>query len=84
MAELFFKYQTKECTELEHDLVYHYMINHSIEELMESKMNEKELFLGSIAPDISKQIGESKVKSHFLNTSDSDVPNVFDFLEKCI
>ena len=48
------------------------------------KMNEKELFLGSIAPDISKQIGESKVKSHFLNTSDSDVPNVFDFLEKCI
>lgn len=46
------------------------------------KMNEKELFLGSIAPDISKQIGESKVKSHFLNTSDSDVPNVFDFLEK--
>lgn len=46
------------------------------------KMNEKELFLGSIAPDISKQIGESKDKSHFLNTKDSDVPNIFSFLEK--
>lgn len=46
------------------------------------KMDEKELFLGSIAPDISKQIGESKNKSHFLNTKDSDVPNIFSFLEK--
>ncbi len=30
------------------------------------KMNEKELFLGSIAPDLSKQVGEEKKKSHFL------------------
>ncbi len=43
MAELFFKYGKKECTESEHDLVYHYMMNHSVEELMASKMNEQEL-----------------------------------------
>ena len=30
-------------------------------------MNLNELLLGSIAPDISKLIGESKEKSHFLD-----------------
>ena len=34
------------------------------------KMNEKQIFLGAIAPDISKQIGESKVKSHFITNQD--------------
>ncbi len=29
-------------------------------------LEEHPLFLGSIAPDISKQIGETKEKSHFL------------------
>ena len=28
--------------------------------------NEYEYYLGSIAPDISKQIGQSKDKSHFI------------------
>lgn len=46
------------------------------------KMDEKELFLGSIAPDISKQIGESRTKSHFLTKPNSDIPNTFSFLEK--
>ena len=45
-------------------------------------MNEKELFLGTIAPDISKQIGESKVKSHFLHNKDTDLPNLDAFLDK--
>ena len=45
-------------------------------------MNEKELFLGTIAPDISKQIGESKLKSHFLTNKDSDLPNLEAFLDK--
>ena len=48
----------------------------------ELHMNEKELFLGTIAPDISKQIGESKLKSHFLTNKDSDLPNLNDFLDK--
>lgn len=46
------------------------------------KMNEKELYLGTIAPDISKQIGETKDKSHFLTTNEKDVPNIYAFLDK--
>lgn len=44
--------------------------------------NEKELFLGSIAPDISKQIGRTKEKSHFLDGKKDDVPNLDQFLIK--
>ena len=46
------------------------------------KMDEKELYLGSIAPDISKQIGEEKKKSHFLTLKEDDVPNIYEFLNK--
>lgn len=46
------------------------------------KMKEKELFLGAIAPDISKQLGESKVKSHFLLNDKSDLPILDNFLNK--
>lgn len=43
-------------------------------------MDEKMLYLGTIAPDISKQIGESKNKSHFLK--DEDIPDVNMFYNK--
>ena len=46
------------------------------------KRNEKELFLGSIAPDISKQIGQNKVKSHFLIDEYNDIPQINKFLDK--
>lgn len=46
------------------------------------KKNEKEFFLGSIAPDISKQIGESKGKSHFLMGQGRDIPDLEQFLLK--
>lgn len=46
------------------------------------KMKEKELFLGTIAPDISKQLGESKVKSHFLLNDKSNLPILDNFLDK--
>lgn len=46
-------------------------------------MDEKELLLGSIAPDISKQIGETKEISHFLDhTNEDDIPNIDRFLAK--
>ena len=46
-------------------------------------MNSKELLLGSIAPDISKQIGETKEISHFLDhTNEDDIPNIDRFLKK--
>lgn len=43
-------------------------------------MDKKMLYLGTIAPDISKQIGESKNKSHFLK--DEDIPDVNMFYNK--
>lgn len=45
------------------------------------KMHEKELFLGAIGPDISKQINQTKVKSHFLS-SIPDVPDINLFMHK--
>ena len=41
-------------------------------------INNKELLLGSIAPDLSKQIGDDRRISHFLNTPKKDVPNITD------
>lgn len=47
------------------------------------KMNEKELLLGAIAPDISKEIGQTKEISHFLDHSnEDDIPNIERFLIK--
>lgn len=46
-------------------------------------MDEKELFLGAIAPDIAKQIGQTKEISHFLdNPNEDDIPNIHRFLNK--
>lgn len=47
------------------------------------KMDENHLLLGAIAPDISKQIGETKEISHFLDhTNEDDIPNIDRFLQK--
>ena len=47
------------------------------------KMDEKKLFLGSIAPDISKQLGKSKNKSHFLKGNDeTSEPDIKKFIDK--
>ena len=45
------------------------------------KRDREKLFLGTIAPDISKLIGENKMKTHFLDQDDS-IPNLEKFLEK--
>ena len=45
------------------------------------KMREKELFLGTIAPDLSKHIKQTKVKSHFLSNI-QDVPDMKLFMHK--
>lgn len=44
------------------------------------KMSQSELLLGSIAPDISKHLGETKTRSHFLN--DDKTINIERFLDK--
>lgn len=46
------------------------------------KKNEKEFLLGSIAPDISKQVGETKLKSHFLRNENESIPQLDKFLDK--
>lgn len=47
------------------------------------KMDENNLLLGSIAPDIAKQIGQTKEISHFLDyTNEDDIPNIDRFLRK--
>ena len=39
----------------------------------------KSILIGSIAPDISKQIGENKTKSHFIR-NEQNIPELNDFL----
>lgn len=47
------------------------------------EMDEKLLSLGAIAPDLSKQIGETKEKSHFLNSDkESGIPDCEAFVKK--
>ena len=45
------------------------------------KRNNKHILIGSIAPDIAKHIGNTKVESHF-EDSDNDLPNLDKFLDK--
>ena len=44
--------------------------------------NRKDHYLGSIAPDIAKQIGRTKQESHFLYNEREDVPNIKMFTNK--
>ncbi len=39
-------------------------------------VNKKDYYLGAIAPDISKQIGESREESHFIRNTIDEIPNV--------
>lgn len=45
------------------------------------KRDNDKVLIGSIAPDISKCIGKSKVESHFLDNN-CDIPNIDSFLKK--
>ena len=46
------------------------------------KRDNNKLLIGSIAPDISKQVGQTKLHSHFLDNNDTNIPNMDRFLEK--
>lgn len=62
------------------------IIHLAVAKELENKLNIKnkyDYYLGSIAPDLSKQIGESKIESHFLkNTYKESVPNINLFTSK--
>ena len=57
--------------------IIHMAVAHKINE--EIKRDEKSILIGSIAPDISKQINESREKSHFIKY-EKDIPELNDFL----
>lgn len=59
--------------------IIHIAVANEINEVL--KKDESRLLIGSIAPDISKHIGETKVKSHFQDRNDS-IPNLNKFLLK--
>lgn len=42
----------------------------------------RDYYLGTIAPDIAKQIGENKRRSHFLVNTRDDIPNIELFMKK--
>lgn len=44
--------------------------------------NQKDFYLGAIAPDISKQIGQSREESHFLINTEEDIPNIQLFIKR--
>ena len=46
------------------------------------KRDNNKILIGSIAPDISKHLGQTKLESHFLDNLDDDIPNIDRFLSK--
>ena len=61
--------------------VIHLAVAKTLEKYLQIE-NKKDYFLGSIAPDISKQIGRTKQESHFLYNTRDDIPNINLFVEK--
>lgn len=61
-------------------LVIHMIVANEVNKSI--KYDSNKLLIGAIAPDISKLIGETKVKSHFLDSLENDVPNINKFLRK--
>ncbi len=48
------------------------------------KRDPRQFLIGTIAPDLSKLVGESKLYSHFLDDERDSVPNLTRFLNKYI
>lgn len=61
--------------------IIHLAIAKKVKEKIEVE-REKDYYLGAIAPDISKQIGESKEKSHFLINTPENIPNIALFIKR--
>ena len=60
--------------------VIHLAVANEINKIL--KKDTSKLLIGSIAPDISKIVGETKEKSHFLDDVNDDIPNMERFLKK--
>ena len=60
--------------------IIHMAVANQINKII-NKDNNK-ILIGSIAPDISKHLGETKYYTHFLDDVENDVPNIDKFLNK--
>jgi len=60
-------------------MVIHMCVANEVNKFLGRKQDE--LLIGSIAPDISREIGENKQKSHFKNEGEM-IPNLDEFLKK--
>lgn len=60
------------------------MIHMVVANEINKKLNRDtyKLLIGTIAPDISKLVGETKVKSHFVDGEFDSIPNIDRFLNK--
>lgn len=61
------------------------LIHMAIAKELEDKLeidNKKDYYLGSIAPDISKQIGQDKNISHFSKNMKNEIPNINLFIKR--
>lgn len=61
------------------------IIHIAIAKELENKLdieNKKDYYLGSIAPDISKQIGLKRSDSHFSNNTRNNIPNIALFIKR--
>lgn len=61
--------------------IIHLAVAKELEKYLNIK-NKYNYYLGSIAPDISKQIGRTKKESHFLYNTEENVPNIKMFTKK--
>lgn len=61
--------------------IIHLAVAKTLEKYLDIE-NKKDYYLGSIAPDISKQIGENKQQSHFLINARDNIPNIELFTNK--
>lgn len=61
--------------------VIHLAIAKELEKYLQVN-NKKDYYLGSISPDISKQIGEDRDISHFIINTKKDIPNITIFVNR--
>lgn len=60
--------------------VIHMVVANEINKVL--KRDNDKLLIGAIAPDLSKQIGQTKIESHFLDNDYDEIPNLDRFLDK--
>ena len=60
--------------------IIHMAVANEINKIL--KRDNKKLLIGSIAPDITKCLGETKLYSHFLDDEKDNIPNIDRFLER--